>query len=59
MTSFIVSAKQKLIVIGLALIALAPLSCKKALDPKPKDIILDEDFLRDYWDADFMLRGAY
>jgi hypothetical protein len=59
MTSFINSAKRKIIVIGLALMALAPLSCKKALDPNPKDVILDKDFLQDYWDADFMLRGAY
>jgi hypothetical protein len=29
------------------------------LDPDPKDVIPDDKFLKDFWDAEFMLRGAY
>ncbi|MEO5563896.1 MAG: RagB/SusD family nutrient uptake outer membrane protein, partial [Chitinophagaceae bacterium] len=50
---------RKFLIIGLAIVALTTASCKKALDPDPNDIVLDKDFLEDYWDADFMLRGAY
>lgn len=34
-------------------------SCNKILDVQPKDVMRDEDFLKNYWDAEFMLRGAY
>jgi hypothetical protein len=34
-------------------------SCEKLLDPDPKDVIPDDKFLKDFWDAEFMLRGAY
>jgi hypothetical protein len=43
----------------LAFVVLFNSSCKKFLEPDPKDVILDKDFLKDYWDAEFMLRGAY
>lgn len=46
-------------VIGLAMIMLVTSSCRKFLDPDPKDVILDKDFLKDFWDAQFMLRGTY
>jgi len=59
MTSLMLNTKRKLIIAGLAMIALTIGSCKKMLDPKPKDVIEDKDFLKTYWDADFMLRGAY
>lgn len=51
--------QRKFILLGLAVIALATTSCKKMLDPDPKDVISDKDFLKNYWDAEFMLRGAY
>lgn len=48
------------VVVLFSLLAVAgAVSCKKALDPEPKDVVLDNKFLKDYWDADFMLRGAY
>jgi starch-binding outer membrane protein, SusD/RagB family len=34
-------------------------SCKKFLDVAPTDVTRDKDFLTDYWDAQYMLRGAY
>lgn len=51
--------KHKSAILGLALLALGTTSCKKMLDPNPKDVILENEFLKTYWDADFMLRGAY
>jgi hypothetical protein len=51
--------QRKLFLIGFFIAALTATSCNKALDPDPKDVILDNEFLKDYWDADFMLRGAY
>jgi starch-binding outer membrane protein, SusD/RagB family len=59
MTSLFKTMQRKLMFTGLALLVLAATSCKKMLDPDPKDVILSEDFPKDYWDADFMLRGAY
>jgi starch-binding outer membrane protein, SusD/RagB family len=50
---------KKILFVGLAVMMLAIPSCKKFLDPDPKDVILDKDFLKDFWDAQFMLRGAY
>ena len=46
-----------LLLIGLVVVALT--SCSKMLDPDPKDVIKDDEFLKDFWDAEFMLRGAY
>lgn len=43
----------------LAATAMATVSCKKMLDADPKDVISDKEFLKNYWDAEFMLRGAY
>jgi hypothetical protein len=40
-------------------IFLTAASCEKMLDPDPKDVIPDNEFLKDFWDAEFMLRGAY
>lgn len=45
--------------IGLISMALLMSSCEKFLDVKPKDVTKDEDFLTNYWDAEFMLRGTY
>lgn len=59
MTSLFLTAKRNIIIAALAIVTVATTSCKKALDPDPKDIILEEKFLKSYWDADFMLRGAY
>ncbi|MEI6948156.1 RagB/SusD family nutrient uptake outer membrane protein [Paraflavisolibacter sp. H34] len=50
---------RKALLLLLAVVALAATSCRKFLDPKPKDVILDKDYLNDYWDAQFLLRGAY
>jgi hypothetical protein len=50
--------KRVLIFIGLALTLLTS-SCEKMLDPDPKDVIPDDEFLKNFWDAEFMLRGAY
>ena len=48
-----------LLPIVLALTLLAGQSCKKFLDVKPKDIVIDKDFFEDFYDADYALRGAY
>jgi len=34
-------------------------SCKKFLAASPKDVVLESEFPKNYWDAEFMLRGAY
>lgn len=59
MISLIGTMQRKLVIAGVVMIALATASCKKMLDVEPKDVIPDHRFLRDYWDAEFMLRGAY
>lgn len=59
MTSLFGTIRRKFVLIGFAVTVLAATSCKKALDADPKDVILDNEFLKNYWDADFMLRGAY
>jgi hypothetical protein len=46
-------------VILAVMVVVAISSCKKFLDVKPTDVTRDEDFLTDYWDAQFMLRGSY
>src|SRR5690349_240144 len=43
----------------LVLIALTGVSCEKMLDPDPKDVMPDDEFLKNFWDAALMLRGAY
>src|ERR1044072_2837012 len=47
----------KLVVLALTLFAIQ--SCSKFLDVKPKDIVIDKDFFKDFYDADYALRGAY
>jgi hypothetical protein len=34
-------------------------SCNKFLGATPKDVVLESNFPQNYWDAEFMLRGAY
>lgn len=51
--------QRRVVLAGFAILALAATSCKKMLDADPKDVILDNEFLKNYWDAEFMLRGAY
>lgn len=51
--------KTYLLLVGLALTMLASQSCNKFLDVKPKDIVIDKDFFKDFYDADYALRGAY
>jgi len=34
-------------------------SCRKFLEAAPKDVVLESNFPKNYWDAEFMLRGAY
>ena len=58
-TSLLKSVRNGLVIVTLAAMAAGLPSCKKVLDPDPKDVILDNEFLKSYWDADFMLRGAY
>jgi hypothetical protein len=48
-----------LLPVVLALTLLAGQSCKKFLDVKPKDIVIDKEFFEDFYDADYALRGAY
>ena len=46
MTSLFKTMQRKFMFTGLALLVLAATSCKKMLDPDPKDVILSEDFQR-------------
>jgi hypothetical protein len=41
------------------MVAVLGASCKKFLEPSPKDVVLESNFPKNYWDAEFMLRGAY
>ncbi|WP_205509575.1 RagB/SusD family nutrient uptake outer membrane protein [Longitalea arenae] len=50
---------NKLLIFVAFVLALATASCKKILDPDPKDVIPADEFPKDFWDAEFMLRGAY
>jgi hypothetical protein len=34
-------------------------SCSKFLDAEPKDVVIDKNFFKDFYDADYALRGAY
>ncbi|MGC4102398.1 RagB/SusD family nutrient uptake outer membrane protein [Ferruginibacter sp.] len=40
-------------------LAVSGISCKKFLEPTPKDVVLESNFPKNYWDAEFMLRGVY
>lgn len=46
-------------ILAFVILTLLTVSCNKMLDPDPKDVIPDNEFLKDFWDAEFMLRGAY
>ena len=46
-------------ILAFVILTLFTVSCNKMLDPDPKDVIPDNKFLKDFWDAEFMLRGAY
>lgn len=59
MNSLFGTIQRTLLVVGMAVVTLATASCKKMLDVDHKDIILDKEFLKNYWDAEFMLRGTY
>jgi starch-binding outer membrane protein, SusD/RagB family len=56
---FMKRVQRKALLLLLAAVTLTASSCRKFLDEEPKDVILDKDFLKDYWDAQFILRGAY
>ncbi|MES2775640.1 MAG: RagB/SusD family nutrient uptake outer membrane protein [Bacteroidota bacterium] len=47
------------VVVGLLALVTVTSSCSKFLEPKPGDVVLESKFPKDYWDAEFMLRGAY
>lgn len=55
------SARSRRITLLMALLItlVAGESCKKFLDVKPRDIVIDKDFFEDFYDADNALRGAY
>jgi starch-binding outer membrane protein, SusD/RagB family len=50
---------SRLLILITLVASLVTVSCNKMLDPDPKDVIPDDKFLKDFWDAEFMLRGAY
>lgn len=51
---------QKNILPLLVLVAiLSNSSCKKFLAANPKDVVLEANFPKNYWDAESLLRGAY
>jgi hypothetical protein len=58
-TFFLKRKYRRFILAGFATMVLTTTSCNKLLDPDPRDVIPDNEFLRDFWDAEFMLRGAY
>lgn len=43
----------------LCILLLMNQSCSKFLDAEPKDVVVDKDFFKDFYDADYALRGAY
>ena len=59
MISIVKMIQRKFVLVALSAIVLLGVSCSKALDVTPKDVVLDNQFLRDFYDAEFMLRGAY
>jgi len=50
---------QKVSLLLFICIALLTSSCKKFFEPTPKDAVLESNFPKNYWDAEFMLRGVY
>lgn len=54
-----IKATRILFFAGLVIGVTALSSCKKLLEPNPKDLIFEQNFPKDFWDAEFMLRGAY
>lgn len=54
-----IKAIRMLFFAGLAFGAISLISCNKLLDPNPKDLIFEDNYPKDFWDAEFMLRGAY
>jgi hypothetical protein len=56
---FVRSIHRSIFFIALATLTLAVPSCSKILDPNPKDVIPEKDFPKDFWDAQFLLRGTY
>jgi starch-binding outer membrane protein, SusD/RagB family len=50
---------QNKVVFALLALVIFTSSCSKFLDAKPGDVVLESKFPKDYWDAEFMLRGAY
>lgn len=52
------SIYRKFILAGFSLLIFITASCE-FLESEPKDVTLDKDFLKNYWDAEFMLRGTY
>lgn len=56
--SFIKSIYRKCVYTALASVLFAAVSCQ-FLEVEPKDVTRDKDFLQNYWDADFMMRGTY
>lgn len=60
MKFFSIMAKQRKLLFGiLGITLLLSQSCSKFLEVKPKDVIVDKDFFKTFYDADFALRGAY
>jgi starch-binding outer membrane protein, SusD/RagB family len=59
MKLFFYKGVQQVLVFAAFAITILTASCEKMLDPDPKDVIPDDEFLKDFWDAEFMLRGAY
>jgi hypothetical protein len=59
MRAFVIRIRYYLILLfgSVAIITIG--SCKKFLDVSPKDVTKDEDFLQNYYDAEYMLRGTY
>lgn len=59
MKKFCSNMPSKLILPLLFTVVLFNSSCKKFLEANPKDVVLEENFPKNYWDAASMLRGAY
>ena len=41
------------------IIGSSAVSCSKFLEKKSKDVVFESNFPKNYWDAEFMLRGVY
>lgn len=49
---------RKLTLLALAGVLFCTVSCEH-LEVQPKEFTKDKDFLKNFWDADFMMRGVY